>query len=586
MKKRNAIFFLFALIAIFAMSCSKTKKSRTSGPAKESGEVEPDQLKPQMDTRFQEKFFAAQYEKAKGNISGAHTLFLECIKIDPKEGATYYEAGRIELEVLSDAGSAAAHAKACVELDRTNPWYHSLLADCYLAQAKYDLAIKSYNEVARLNPDDPNVLYNKANAQLYGGKYTDAIATYDELERKSGPFEELTLQKHQLYMQIGEKGKAGQELEKLARAFPEEPRFWGIAASFYRDMGMEEKWVAALEQMQKVNAANGHVHYQLSEYYAAKGDSKKSYDELKAAFQTVDIPVDQKMMVLLKYMSLTDFKPEFLGQAYELLSMTEELHPSEAKVYSIYGDFLYRDDKKAESLAKYRKARDLDPSHKLIWEQIIIIESELSEFQRMADDSRKAIELFPALPDFYYYAGVANSRLKKYSQAIEDLQIGKELVIEDNERLLQFYSTLGECYHYNSQYAKSDAAYDEALKLSPDNVFVLNNYAYYLSLRKEMLDKAAAMSAKCNELSPGVSSFEDTYAWILYQQGKYTDALVWIEKALSHGEINGELLEHQGDILFMLERNAEAVAKWREAESRGDAGKNIRQKIEQQKLIE
>jgi tetratricopeptide (TPR) repeat protein len=283
---------------------------------------------------------------------------------------------------------------------------------------------------------------------------------------------------------------------------------------------------------------------------------------------------------------LTDFKPEFLGQAYELLSMTEELHPSEAKVYSIYGDFLYRDDKKAESLAKYRKARDLDPSHKLIWEQIIIIESELSEFQRMADDSRKAIELFPALPDFYYYAGVANSRLKKYSQAIEDLQIGKELVIEDNERLLQFYSTLGECYHYNSQYAKSDAAYDEALKLSPDNVFVLNNYAYYLSLRKEMLDKAAAMSAKCNELSPGVSSFEDTYAWILYQQGKYTDALVWIEKALSHGEINGELLEHQGDILFMLGRNAEAVAKWREAESRGDAGKNIRQKIEQQKLIE
>lgn len=552
----------------------------------ESGEVEPDQLKPQIDTRFQEKFFAAQSEKAKGNIPAAYDLFLECIKLNPLDGAPHYEVGRIELEVLSNANSALEHAKKSVESDRKNPWYHMLLADCYLALAKYDLAIKSYDEVAKLNPDDPNVFYNKANAQLYAGKYSDAIATYDELEKKSGPFEELTMQKHQLYIQLGNKSKAGDELEKLARAFPDEPRFWGMAAQYYRDMNMEDKWVAALGEMEKNSPNNGHVHYQLSEYYAAKGDSKKSYDELKASFSTTDLPIDQKMMVLLKYLSLTEFKPEYSGQAYELLSMTEELHSGEAKVYSIYGDFLYRDGKKSEALAKYSRARDLDASHKLIWEQILIIESELSEFQQMADDARRAVELFPALPDFYFHSGLANSRLKNYNQAIEDLQIGKELVIEDDERLLQFYSTLGECYHYSGQYAKCDAAYDEALRLSPDNVFVLNNYAYYLSLRKEKLDKAATMSAKCNELRPGVASFEDTYAWILFHQGKYSDALIWIEKALSRGDINGELLEHQGDILFKLGRTTEAVAKWRDAQARGDASESIGQKIEQQKLIE
>jgi tetratricopeptide (TPR) repeat protein len=568
------------------VACSKTKSTTTNKPSGESGEVEPDQLRPQLDTRFQEKFFAAQSEKAKGNINAAYNLFNECLKIEPDNGATHYELGRIDLQVLNDANSALDHAKRCVESDKTNGWYQMLLAECYLALAKYDLAIKTYTEVIRLNPDDPNVLYEKANAQLYAGKYSDAIITYDELEKKSGPYEELTMQKHQLYMQIGNKSKAGEELEKLARHFSDEPRFWGLAAQFYRDMGMEEKWVEALREMEKTAPGNGQVHYQLSEYYAAKGDSKKSYDELKLAFQTTDLSIDQKMMVLLKYMSLTDFKPEFSGQAYELLDLTESLHSGEAKVFSIYGDFLYRDGKKQEALNKYIKARDLDASHKLIWEQILIIQSELSQFQAMAKGSKDAIGLYPALPDFYYYSGLANSRLKNYDVAIEDLRIGKELVIENNMMLLQFYSLLGESYHYASRHKESDEAYEEALRIDSDNVFVLNNYAYYLSLRKEKLDKAASMSARCNELQPGVSSFEDTYAWILFQQKKYQDALLWIEKALSRGEINGELLEHHGDILYQLGRTAEAVTKWKEAENKGGAGPKIRQKIETQKLID
>lgn len=573
-------------MSLILISCGKSKSATGTKVSGESGEVEPDQLKPQLDTRFQEKFFAAQSEKAKGNVNAAYNLFTECLKIEPGNAATHYELGRIDLKVLNNANSALEHAKKCVETDKTNAWYQMLLAECYLALAKYDLAIKTYSEVAVLNPDDPNVLYEKANAQLYAGKYSDAIITYDELEKKSGPYEELTMQKHQLYMQIGNKAKAGEELEKLARHFPDEPRLWGLTAQFYRDMGMEEKWEEALQEMQKAAPGNGQIHYQLSEYYAAKGDSKKSYDELKLSFQTTDLSIDQKMMVLLKYLSLTDFKPEFSGQAYELLDLTESLHSGEAKVYSIYGDFLYRDGNRQEALKKYIKARDLDGSHKLIWEQILIIRSELSQFQDMAKDAKDAIALFPALPDFYYYSGLAESRLKNYNAAIDDLRIGKELVIENDLMLMQFCSLLGECYHYSARHTESDEAYEEALRIDPDNVFVLNNYAYYLSLRKEKLEKAAAMSAKCNELQPGVSSFEDTYAWILFQSKKYQDALVWIEKALSHGEINGELLEHHGDILFRLNRTTEAVQKWKEAESKGGAGPNIRQKIEAQKLID
>lgn len=58
------------------VSCKGPKETAQGGkPATgESGEVEPDQLRPQIDTRFQEKFFQAQLEKAKGNYKQAYLI--------------------------------------------------------------------------------------------------------------------------------------------------------------------------------------------------------------------------------------------------------------------------------------------------------------------------------------------------------------------------------------------------------------------------------------------------------------------------------------------------------------------------------
>ncbi len=586
MKRTNLYLFFALLTPVSFFSCNKQKSAAEPKSRKESGEVEPDQLRPEVDTRFQEKFFQAQLEKAKGNIQSAYNLFQDCIKIEPHNAAAHYEIGRIELVTLNNPNAALEHAKECVELDKLNPWYHQLLGDTYMALAKYDLAVKSFREVAKLNSSDPNVLYQIATAQLYAGKPSDAIATYNELEKQTGPYEELSLQKHQLYLEMKDKEKAGKELEDLAHAFPDEPRYWGMVAQYYQSIGNTEKAEVALQEMLKSDPENGQVHYQLSEYYAAKGDDKKSYEELRIAFLTTDVTIDQKMSVLIRYLSLTDFKREFLPQAYELLDMTEKLHPREAKIYSIYGDFLHRDGENPNALVKYKKAAELDPSHRMIWEQILMLESELMDFSAMERDSRKSMELFPNIPEFYYYNGLANQRLKAYDKATESFLIGKELVVENDALLARFYASMGEVYHYQNLHDKSDEAYEEALRLDPENVFVLNNYAYYLCLRKMNLEKAAAMSKKSNELNPGLSSFEDTYAWILFHQGKYQEALTWIELSLKHGEVNGELLEHEGDILFKLGRTQDALARWTQAEQIGGASDKIRQKIEQQKIID
>lgn len=581
--------FTYSVLVLFSITffaCKQTKETADGKPSRGSNEIEPEQLTPRVDTRFQEAFFQAQLEKSKNNPSKAYQLFQECLKIEPKSAAVNYELGRMELELFNNPDNAIAHAKASVEVDKNNIWYQKLLGDTYMALNKFDLAVKAYKEMQRINPEDQEVLYLQANALLYGGKTQEAIATYDLLEKETGPYEELSLQKHQLYLHVGNNDKAGLELEKLAKAFPEEPRYWGLAAQFYQKAGMTEKAKLATEQMVKNAPDNGQVHFQLSELYAATGEDKKSFEELKLAFATTDVTIDQKIAVLLRYYSLTEKEPRYLPSAYELMVLTEQMHPSEAKAYSIYGDFLYRDGKAAEALAKYRKAAELDPSRQLIWEQILIVEGELAEFVQMEVDSKNALELFPTIPQFYLFNGIAHQQLKNYSKAIESYNLGKELVIEDDEMLMRFYSYLGEVYNKQKLFEKSDEAYDKALNIDGNNVFVLNNYAYYLTLRKVKLDKAAQMAKKANELAPNQASFEDTYAWVLFQQEKYSEARVWIERSISHTTPNAELLEHYGDILFKAGNTSEALMQWKKAKELGGASSLIDRKINEQKYIE
>ena len=139
---------------------------------------------------------------------------------------------------------------------------------------------------------------------------------------------------------------------------------------------------------------------------------------------------------------------------------------------------------------------------------------------------------------------------------------------------------MGDAHHSLKNNVESDKNYDNALRIDPNNVIVLNNYSYYLSLRNEDLEKAKRMSAKSNNLAPNQASFQDTYAWILFQLKEYENAKIWIDKAIDNSsDPSAELLEHKGDILFHLGELEEAVEFWKRAKKAGSTSKTIDKKI-------
>lgn len=82
---------------------------------------------------------------------------------------------------------------------------------------------------------------------------------------------------------------------------------------------------------------------------------------------------------------------------------------------------------------------------------------------------------------------------------------------------------------------KAFRIYDKALRLEPDNLLVLNNYAYLLSLKQKHLRKALRMSKKTIEAEPENVSYLDTYGFLLYLSGKPAEAKPYFKKAIIYG---------------------------------------------------
>jgi Tfp pilus assembly protein PilF len=106
-------------------------------------------------------------------------------------------------------------------------------------------------------------------------------------------------------------------------------------------------------------------------------------------------------------------------------------------------------------------------------------------------------------------------------------------------------------------------------------------------LRKEQLTKAASMSKKLVEKFPKEGTYLDTYAWVLYQQGEFAEALRYLELAIADEKSpSSAVWEHHGDALFRLGRIGEAVDSWKKALDLPNASQNLDKKIKKRQIVE
>lgn len=589
---RSAIAVLAMVLLAVALPSCKTKKAASTNPTANKGTKDEGPGKGKKKITEKERldaeylFYNASKESMLGNYDEAVRLYTQSLSINPNNAAAYYELGRIAFD-KNDAESAITLGRMAMAIDKKNIWYKYLLAQALQASNKPDEAVKIFEQIAKDKPDSPEYAYELADAYLKASRPYDAIKALDKIENLLGVTPEVCEEKQRIYVRLGNIDKAAAEVQKIIDLNPKDPSYYLALADMYFINRMPEKAFDIYKKVLEIDPSNGAVHYSLSQYYRDKGEKEKSYNELKLAFGSPDVNIDTKMQVLMSYYNLSETNADLKKQAYELLDLTMQAHPEDAKGFSLYGDFLMRDKRYTGAKEAYLKVIDRDDSKFAVWQQLLVCDSELNDYQALYDHSSKALELFPTQPTLYLYKGISGLQLKKNKEAIEALTDGGALVYNNQQLELQFDIYLGDAYNEQKEYTRSDEFYEKALGLEPQNTYVLNNYSYYLSLRKEKLPKAREMARLVNTLEPNNASYEDTYGWILFCLGEYKEAQQWLDKSLSHGgENDGTVLEHYGDVLFKLNFADKALDYWKKAKEKGGTSNAIDRKISEKRLVE
>ncbi len=575
------VLSVFALIPAFLLlstiASAQTAKPVENGAAKHLTNADS--------ATVRSLYFSALREKTVENLSLAGDLFNRVIQLDPSNDAALYELANLK-KLKNNYNQSQQLLEKAVDINPDNEWYWVALADCYEKNNDLDKLEKVFTQLIRINPDKADYYFDKANVYYLQKKYDEALVVYDKLEEITGPTDDLLANRQKIYLKQGKVDLAAQQLEKMIAANPTQIKYYLFLSELYSANTFADKALKVLRTAEKIDPNNGLIHLALADIYRGKKDNEASYNELTLAFAIPDLDIDQKIKIVLGY--LPKFPdPDAKASALELCRILTVAHPDDARAYAVYGDILVQNDKLKEAKTMYQKSIALNSQVYEVQEQLVRIELGDNDLDGAIKDGENALSLFPNQAWMNYLVGIAWLQKKDFHKALNYIKNATSLEQQDKELLSQSYSSMGDCYHSLQDHKNSDAAYDKALSYNPDNVYTLNNYAYYLSLRGEQLDKAAAMSKHSNDLQPSNSSFEDTYAWILFKQKNYTDAKLWIEKAIADDKDKSAVKsEHYGDILFYLGNIDAAVDNWKKAKATGDQSPVLDRKINERKYIE
>jgi tetratricopeptide (TPR) repeat protein len=482
---------------------------------------------------------------------------------------------------------ALAYAKVAALADNKNEWYNILYIECLHNKRLYMDAANRYETMLKSHPYREDFYQGLAGEYIYANKLDKALQAYNRMLQATGPNDDISMQKVKIYSQQKKYNDAETELKRIIMGNPKDSRYYTFLADLYQQEGQPQKALETYNAILKTDSLNPYIHLALADYYRQQKKDEEFYKELKQAFKSDDLDIDSKIKILLSYYNLTEQSQKLLPQAYELCGLLVAQYPDAPRSHSIYADFLYRDKKYKDAIVELRKVLQNDQGKYAVWHELLDCETHVLAYDSLAKHSAEAMDLFPEQPYSYYYNGIAFMQLKQYQKAIQPLKDGKQFVFEDIPLASGFCSNLGEVYNNLKEYEKSDKEFDKALELDPNNVSVLNNYAYYLSLRKESLEKAEKMSKRTLELVPNSVSYIDTYGWILYQEHKYEEAKKYLEKAFEKGGNNRPaIVEHYGDVLYKLNDFDKAVENWKKSKELGNPSEILIKKIADRKLYE
>ena len=524
--------------------------------------------------------------------STASALLERCHEMRPDAAEVYYSLAHSYLKQGNDS-LARVNMRRAAELQPDNDNYLENVAETYIDQREYDRAIEAYEQLYAHHRDRSDVL--ELLVRLYNAKkdYPKMLSTIDRMEQADGPSEEISLMRMGIYEQQGDKKNAYRILHALTNDHPNEPSYKVMLGNWLMQHDRKSEAYNWFKSALEDDKQNEFALNSLYDYYRSMGDDTKARqlrDNILFSPQT-----DIKTKLSMLQQAIRENEQEQGGDSTAVLALFDKIMlttPRNAELSNLKAMYMRVKKMPQDSInAAYAHTLSFEPDNLSARLTLAQNKWEEKKWDEVVDLCDKGIQYTPEELTYYYFMALAYIQQDEDQKAYEACKRGLNEIdlnkADEPERNMasDMYGIIGDMSYTNQNYDEAFSAYEKAITIYPDNIQVLNNYAYYLSQQNTQLDHAAEMSLRTLKEEPTNATYLDTYAWILFLQKRYDEAKAYVDLTLQNSKNPDKvLLEHAGDIYLMAGDKEKAVSYWQQAIEAGGNKASLERKIKTRKL--
>lgn len=543
----------YVLAVVFFWSITATAVCASDADTLTVADTIPQLLKGDKEAEYSYLFQTAVVKFSAGDIDNAFRLLKHCQKLKPDAAEIPFFLAKCHGERNEDSLMVEMLTRAG-ELQPENMTYKQALLPIYLTNNDLDKATAVMEDIVAEVPERTDILQMLVQIYNYQNNNEKTLETLNRLEIQEGQTEELVMSKVRLYTKMGDDKKAYNELRNLVDSHPLDLNYRVMLSNWLLGKERKKEAVAELRIVLNEEPDNENALMTMMDYYRAEGlDSlaDKQREELLLSSKTQQ---STRLLLLKQYIRAAE---QAFTDSTEVLHLFDRLilqQPKDIQLLELKLAYMTMKKMPDDTLAvAMHRILDIQPEHAQSRFQLIQMAWAKQDYPEMIRLAEPAQEFNPDEWSFSYFLGVGYFLNEETDKCIAALKVASEHVDETKQKdlAIEMYELMGDALHKTGNSEEAFKAYENCLRLNPDKIACLNNYAYYLSEENRELDKAAAMSLKTIKEEPSNSTYLDTYAWILFLQGRYEEARIYIDMAVKYMDEsidNTVILDHQKQI--------------------------------------
>jgi tetratricopeptide (TPR) repeat protein len=474
----------------------------------------------------------ARLYRLKNQHDQAEQVLRSILKTDPENEAAVEQLTQLLMdegkstEAVTLLEGITAHSPSPVLLD--------LLGDAHMQAHELAKAEEAYRRAVEVDPSELSHQRGLGQTLLAEEKYPEALKVYEKLSDVMPDDSDVYLRIAQIYRELHQLDKAEENLVKARQYAPGSLEVMYNEAMLYQAQGRYDDAIRVLSNA--VTDIKGQspavpsrrrslaiLYQQLGQLYRDTQNYQASiytFEELGHLGEEEDRRA--RMMIMDTYRAAKDL-PKALQTGKEALAK----YPADPTIRTSHAILLGENGQTEEAVKILRAQLHGDAGDRETYLNIAQV-YERGRRYKEAEEAARAAEVLPGQP-------------------------------RENEMV---WFLLGAIYERQKFFDKAEEQFKKVLTVNPKNAPVLNYYGYMLGDLGIRLDEAEALVQQALKEDPFNGAYLDSLGWIYFKENKLGASESTLRKAVERERHDATIHSHLGDLYAKTGRGDMAAAEW------------------------